>query len=61
MTTPALYRVKDAAERLALSDWEVRRLCKTGELHARYIGDGKRYYRVTAESVESYLASLEDA
>ena len=57
-TTPALYRVKDAATVLALSEWEVRRLAEVGTLHRRYIGEGRRYYRITAESVEAYLASL---
>lgn len=57
-TAPALYRVKDAAEVLALSQWEVRRLAEIGVLHRRYIGSGRKYYRITAESLEAYLASL---
>lgn len=57
-TAPALYRVKDAAEVLALSEWEVRRLAEIGTLHRRYIGEGGRYYRITADSVEAYLESL---
>ncbi len=55
---PALYRVKDAAERLAVSQWEVRRLCDAGVLERRYIGEGSRFYRVTVSSVERYLESL---
>lgn len=54
----ALYRVKDVARILSLGEWEVRRLCETGELHRRYIGESGRFYRVTAPSVEAYLASL---
>lgn len=57
-TAPALYRVKDVAEVLALSQWEVRRLAEIGVLHRRYIGEGRRYYRITAESLEAYLESL---
>ena len=57
-TEPALYRVKDAATVLALSEWEVRRLAEVGTLHRRYIGEGRRYDRITAESVEAYLDSL---
>lgn len=57
-TTPALYRVSEAAKVLALSEWEVRRLVETGVLQRRYIGTGRRYYRITAESLESYLDSL---
>ena len=54
----ALHRVKEVARILSVSEWEVRRLCKTGELHRRYIGETGRFYRVTDESVDAYLASL---
>lgn len=57
-TKRRLMRVKDVAYALSISEWEVRRLCETGELHRRYIGEGKRYYRITAESVDAYLESL---
>jgi excisionase family DNA binding protein len=59
-TSPALFRVKDVARILALSEWEVRRLVESGELHRRYIGVGGRYYRVTADSVAAYLESLSE-
>lgn len=55
---PALYTVKDAAVRTSLSPWEIRRLIEIGALERRYIGEGQRYYRVTADSVERYLESL---
>lgn len=55
---PALYRVKDVAKILAISEWEVRRLIEVGTLHRRYVGEGRRFYRVTAQSVETYLESL---
>lgn len=58
MSGPALYRVRDAATHLALSQAEVRRLADIGILHRRYIGTGDRYYRITAASIDSYLASL---
>lgn len=58
--TPALHRVKDVARILAISEWEVRRLCETGELHRRYIGEGRRFYRITAESVTAYYDSLSE-
>ncbi|MFS0883968.1 hypothetical protein [Aeromicrobium sp. 179-A 4D2 NHS] len=57
-TEPALYRVRDAAYILAVSEWEVRRLAEIGSLRRRYIGSGRKYYRITADSVESYLESL---
>ena len=53
-----LHRVKDVARILSISEWEVRRLLETGELHRRYIGESGRFYRVTAPSVDAYLASL---
>lgn len=55
---PALYRVRDAARRTSLSEWEVRRLCDIGVLERRYIGEGSRFYRVTVDSVERYLENL---
>lgn len=57
---PALYRVKDVETILAISEWEVRRLVEQGVLHRRYIGEGKRFYRITAQSVENYLDSLSE-
>jgi hypothetical protein len=56
--TPRYYRVKDVAALLSISEWEVRRLIEAGTLHRRYIGEGNRYYRVTAASVEAYEATL---
>lgn len=56
--TPRYYRVKDVAALLSISEWEVRRLVEAGQLERRYIGEGKRFYRITAASVEAYEASL---
>ena len=57
--SPALYRVKDAADYMALSQREVRRLADAGILHRSYIGaSSRKYYRITAASIEEYLASL---
>lgn len=55
---PRLHRVKDVADMLSVSEWEIRRLCDAGILHRRYIGDGSRFYRVTAASVDKYLDGL---
>lgn len=55
---PSLYRVKDLAARWSISEWEVRRLVKAGELERRYVGTSGRTYRITAASVEAYEASL---
>ena len=55
---PRYFRVKDVAALLSISEWEVRRLAEAGELERRYIGEGKRYYRITAASVEAYEATL---
>ena len=56
MSAPALYRVKDAAVVLALHEREVRRLVAAGVLHKRYTS--KRSYRITAASLDAYVASL---
>lgn len=56
MSEQALYRVADAAVYLSLHEREVRRLVSAGILHRRYIG--KRGYRITAASLEDYVASL---
>jgi len=55
-----LFRVKDVARKLSLSEREVRRLCEIGVLHRRYIGEGGRFYRVTAPSVDKYVDSLSE-
>lgn len=54
----ALWRVKDAADWIGQSVATVRELVEAGVLHRRYIGTGTRYYRVTAESIDAYVASL---
>lgn len=56
---PALYRVSEAATVLSVSEWEVRRLVHAGILERRYIGQGRRFFRITAASLEDYLDSLE--
>lgn len=55
---PRYYRVKDVAALLSVSEWEVRRLVDNGVLQRKYIGEGGRYYRVTAASVADYEATL---
>ena len=55
---PAFYRVKEVARILAVSEFEVRRLVNAGTLHKRPIGTSKRQYRITAQSVENYVATL---
>ena len=55
---PRYYRVKDVAALLSISEWEVRRLVEAGELERRYIGEAKRFYRITASSVAAYEATL---
>lgn len=56
----ALWKVKDAAAWLSVSDREVRRLAETGELSRRYVGQGSRFYRITGKSLDDYLASLSE-
>lgn len=55
---PALFKTSEAAKYLAISEWEIRRLANEGILHRRYIGEGRRYYRITAESLDAYVESL---
>jgi excisionase family DNA binding protein len=52
----ALYRVADAGEYLGLCERQVRQLAADGVLERRWIG--KRQYRITAASLEAYVASL---
>lgn len=54
----ALWRVKDTADWIGQSVATVRELVESGVLHRRYIGKGTHYYRVTAESIDAYVASL---
>lgn len=60
LVEPVLLRVKDVARKLSVSEKEVRRLIEIGVLHRRYIGEGNRFYRVTARSVDAYLDSLSE-
>lgn len=60
LVTVDLFRVKDVARKLSVSEKEVRRLIEIGTLHRRYIGEGSRFYRVTAKSVDAYLNSLSE-
>ncbi len=55
---PLLYTVKDAQTRSSLSRGELRRLCNAGILERRYVGEGTRFYRITAESLDRYIANL---
>lgn len=56
MSDRALWRVKDAAEHLSLHEREIRRLIAAGILHKRYTS--RRSYRITAASLDAYVASL---
>lgn len=54
----ALWRAKDTADWIGQSVATVRELVDAGVLHRRYVGTGTRYYRITAESIDNYIASL---
>lgn len=55
---PLLYTVADAQVRSSLSRGELRRLCNEGVLERRYVGEGSRYYRITAASLDRYIDGL---
>lgn len=48
-----------AGEMLGLSRTSVYDLCADGKLEKKYIGKGTRNFRITVESIERYVASLE--
>ena len=48
-------RIKEVAERLAVSEQTVRKLVRLGKLDAIRIGN--RSLRITRESIDAYIAS----
>ena len=48
-------RIKEVAERLAVSEQTVRKLVRLGKLDAIRIGN--RSLRITQESIDAYVAS----
>jgi excisionase family DNA binding protein len=50
-------RVAAAAEYAQVSEWSIRQAVKDGDLPAYPVGKGGKYYRVTAEEVDSWLKS----
>lgn len=53
-----LLTVGQAATRLSLSKTQVYELAAAGEIPKRFIGNGKRNYRLAVEDVDKYAASL---
>lgn len=58
MVTPLMLRANDAADALGLSLRSVRTLVREGHLEPRYIGNGRKEYRITYASLVAYVASL---
>lgn len=53
-----LLSIRDAAQRLDLSRWTVRRMVKSGELPASVFGGPKRVeYKIEAADVERLIAA----
>ena len=57
MTT--MMTIKDAAERLHVSEKTVRNLLKAGRIAHHRIGAGRGVVRITAEALDRYLAECE--
>ena len=55
---PILVTVADAADALAISVAETYRLAAEGKLEKKYIGNGKRNFRLTYASLERYAEGL---
>lgn len=56
---PILVTVKEAANLLGLSTWTVYELAASGELgERRFIGNGKRNFRLEYAAVEQYAKRL---
>ena len=51
-----LFTYREAAELLSVSVAHIRRLVESGQLTRLYIGSSKRSARVTAESLQGYVA-----
>jgi hypothetical protein len=58
MTEKLMVTAKEAADILSLSLTEVYALANSGVLVKAYIGKGTTAYRLTMESLRSYVASL---
>ena len=54
-----MVTAKEAQEMLGLSDTKVYALAADGKLEKKYIGKGTRNFRITVESIERYVASLD--
>lgn len=55
---PILVSAKEAAGLLGISTFQVYELASGGVLEKRYIGNGRRNFRLTYESVERYANDL---
>jgi excisionase family DNA binding protein len=55
---PLLLRANDAATTAGVSLRTIRQLVKDGELDVRYIGNGRKEYRITYESLVAWVDSL---
>jgi predicted DNA-binding transcriptional regulator AlpA len=53
-----LLRAADVAGMLALSVSEVYNLCDAGKLTKRYVGQGRRNFRIRSDEVYAYIESL---
>ena len=58
---PLLVTVAQATEILSLSEREIKSLIYQGRLERRYIGTGRKYYRIVYASLVEYADSLPEA
>lgn len=59
MNARLLVTVADAATMLALSEKGTYTLAANGDLEKKYIGNGKRNFRITVASIEAYVDRLD--
>lgn len=57
--TPAMLTVKEAAERLNVSEKTVRNLLKTGRIGHHRIGAGRGVIRISEEALDRHLVECE--
>lgn len=58
MAEKVLVTAREAAEMLSIGESEVRGLVANGHLERRYIGSGRRMYRIPVSSIVAYAESL---
>lgn len=58
MNEPILVTAREAARMLSLNVHEVYDLAAAGRIEKRYVGTGRKYFRIPVTSLRSYVNSL---